>query len=97
MMAKVYSVWVGGTEVTDNYVSYNEALETHDRYERLGYDDIIIEEIEVSDLTDTDKNIAVYRALAVAVDMYDFDLDEVLLGEGYTKEDIVEIREWIGV
>ena len=35
-----YTVWVGGTEVTDNYVSKDEARRLYDKYKAQGYDDI---------------------------------------------------------
>ena len=35
-----YSVWVGGTEVNDNYLSYDEAVRLYDKYKAQGYDDV---------------------------------------------------------
>ena len=35
-----YSVWVGGTEVNDNYLAYDEAVRLYDKYKAQGYDDV---------------------------------------------------------
>ena len=35
-----YTVWVGGTEVNDNWLTYDEALTLYDKYKAQGYDDI---------------------------------------------------------
>ena len=35
-----YSVWVGGTEVSDNYLPYDEAVRLYDKYKAQGYDDV---------------------------------------------------------
>ena len=39
----MYTVWVGGTEVTDNYVTFGEAYLIYEKYRRKGYDDIIVQ------------------------------------------------------
>lgn len=39
-----YSVWVGGIEVNDNYLSKEDAEMYADEFRRLGYDDVIIEQ-----------------------------------------------------
>ncbi len=39
-----YTVWVGGTEVTDCYVDKETADRLKEIYESEGYDDVIIEE-----------------------------------------------------
>ena len=41
---KKYTVWVGGTEMTDHYVTYTSAKLLYDNYEGQGYKDIIIKE-----------------------------------------------------
>jgi|TARA_B110000046_G_C12829124_1_gene328711 hypothetical protein len=41
---KKYTVWVGGTEVTDHFVTYTSAKLLYDNYEGQGYKDIIIKE-----------------------------------------------------
>jgi len=41
---KKYTVWVGGTEITDFFVTYSIAKELHKQYEALGYNDVIIQE-----------------------------------------------------
>lgn len=44
-MANVYSVWAGGTEVNDHYLSLDEAFNLADVFEREGYEDICIEKV----------------------------------------------------
>ena len=41
---KKYTVWVGGTEITDFFVTYSIAKELLKQYTALGYDDVIIQE-----------------------------------------------------
>lgn len=41
---KLYTVWVGGTEVNDYYLTYEEAMDLADDYIEDGYDDVSIEE-----------------------------------------------------
>ena len=41
---KKYTVWVGGTEVTDVFVKYSIAKEILKQYTALGYDDVKIQE-----------------------------------------------------
>jgi len=35
-----YAVWVGGTEVNDKWLTYDEAIALYDKYKAQGYDDI---------------------------------------------------------
>jgi len=35
-----YTVWVGGTEANDNWLSYDEAVALYDKYKAQGYDDV---------------------------------------------------------
>ena len=42
MEEKIYSVWVGGGEVNDNYLTKNEAISLAKEYEDDGYDDVVI-------------------------------------------------------
>lgn len=42
---KEYTVWVGGTEVNNYYLTKKEAENLAFEYEDDGYDDIIIEKI----------------------------------------------------
>lgn len=56
-----YTVWVGGTEVCDEYLNSLEAAQSlADEYRNKGYDDVIImwqpEEITVDDLVSVIKN-----------------------------------------
>ena len=39
-----YTVWVGGTEITDVFVKYSIAKELLKQYQALGYDDVYIQE-----------------------------------------------------
>ena len=38
-----YTVWVGGTEVTDHFVTYTTAKNILDGYTQQGYDDVVIQ------------------------------------------------------
>jgi len=42
MNEKIYSVWVGGSEVNDVYLTKAEAEELADTYKEDGYDDVVI-------------------------------------------------------
>ena len=45
-----YTVWVGGTEVTDHYVDFDEAYYIASCWHvDEGYDDVIIEEVDNGD------------------------------------------------
>ena len=48
MVAKRFTVWVGGFEVNDYLLTKNEAEILADEYEEDGYDDVIIEEININ-------------------------------------------------
>ncbi len=39
---KIYSVWVGGGEINDYYLGWNEASELAQYYKNKGYDDVKI-------------------------------------------------------
>ena len=41
-----YTVWVGGTEVNDHYLTKKQAYNLADYYQSYGYDDIIIEKYD---------------------------------------------------
>lgn len=41
----IYTVWVGGIEVTDEYLTEAEANKLVTKYEDEGYDDVRIEQI----------------------------------------------------
>jgi hypothetical protein len=43
----MYTVWVGGTEVTDNYVDFEKAKTIHDSFKENGHNDIIVQFEEV--------------------------------------------------
>lgn len=43
----IYTVWVGGTEVIDNYVTLTEARELVEYYKALGYDDVIAQSVSI--------------------------------------------------
>lgn len=42
---KFYTVWVGGSEVNDYEIDFEEAKRLKEHYLDLGYDDVEIEEI----------------------------------------------------
>ena len=41
-MSRVYSVWVGASEVNDYYLSLEDAIELAQEYKDDGYDDVVI-------------------------------------------------------
>ena len=41
---KKYTVWVGGTEITDFFVTYAIAKEILKQYQALGYNDVSIQQ-----------------------------------------------------
>lgn len=43
---KKYSVWVGGSEVNDYYLTKEQAEDLAEEYKEDGYDDVVIEEID---------------------------------------------------
>lgn len=43
---KKYSVWVGGSEVNDYYLTKEQAEYLAEEYKEDGYDDVVIEEID---------------------------------------------------
>jgi len=42
-----YSVWVGGTEVNNNYLTKKEAVDIKAKWELQGYNDVTIKNKEV--------------------------------------------------
>jgi hypothetical protein len=44
-MSKIYSVWVGGVEVSDYPLYYETALRVAEEWREDGYDDVQIEEM----------------------------------------------------
>ena len=38
-----YTVWVGGTEVNDSLLEYDDAMEIADSYKKKGHTDVIVE------------------------------------------------------
>jgi len=45
----MYSVWVGGVEINDHYITdHIEALELAKKYSLEGYDDVAIQDIDIS-------------------------------------------------
>jgi hypothetical protein len=42
----LYSVWVGGGEVNDYLLSYEQAKTLADQYRKQGYTDVVIEQSE---------------------------------------------------
>jgi len=45
-MNRIYSVWVGGAEVNDYYLTHEQAKNLAFEYETDGYDDVAIEKIK---------------------------------------------------
>jgi len=43
--SKKFTVWVGGVEVNDYYLTEDEAKDLVKEYEMDGYDDVVMEEI----------------------------------------------------
>jgi hypothetical protein len=43
MTKSKYSVWVGGIEVNDHYLTKSEATKLAESYRNEGYDDVIID------------------------------------------------------
>ena len=78
-----YSVWVGGTEANDNYLSYDEAVRLYDKYKAQGYDDVqldarIKESVNEDDsFRDRDNFVTAYIAAA-----------EELAGEEFEDGDV---------
>ena len=48
MEKKLYTIWVGGTEVVDHYVPFDVATSIADEYKEDGYDDVLIEESKLA-------------------------------------------------
>ena len=46
---RIFTVWVGGTEVNDFYLDKNGADSLSDNYKQQGYDDVVIEELPAWD------------------------------------------------
>jgi hypothetical protein len=43
---KKFSVWVGGVEVNDFYLTLEQAQAIADDYKSEGYDDVVVEEVK---------------------------------------------------
>ncbi len=41
---KKYTVWVGGTEVTDHFVTMTTAKDIYAKYAEEGYEDVVIQQ-----------------------------------------------------
>jgi len=44
-----YTVWVGGTEVNDSLLEYDDAMEIADSYKKKGHTDVIVECVEYNE------------------------------------------------
>ena len=54
-----YAVWVGGTEVNDKWLTYDEAITLYDKYKAQGYDDIKLDariKKDSKEVTETDED-----------------------------------------
>jgi len=49
LMTDKYTVWVGGTEVNDSLLEYDDAIKLADSYRKKEYDDVIVECIEYNE------------------------------------------------
>lgn len=47
---ELYTVWVGGTEVNDYYLTKEEATELATKFIKDGYDDVEIELVNMSEV-----------------------------------------------
>ena len=68
-MKRRFSVWVGGGEMNDNYLTEKEAKSLADNCRATGYDDVVIEEmkgsIKASDFIEwyfSDRKLYKFRA-----------------------------------
>ena len=52
---KMYSVWVGGGEVNDYYIDRDEAERIAERWRDRGYDDVVVDEIDLGDDDEPDE------------------------------------------
>ena len=91
-----YTVWVGGTEVTDVWVTKQQAEEIAEDYKRIGYDDVQIE-AKGYEITHAEFVVALCRAISVIHDGFPhLSLDEIWEGEGYSEEEIEAIKNKLG-
>ena len=49
MKTDKYTVWVGGTEVNDYYLEYDDAMKLAESYRKEGYTDVIVECVEYNE------------------------------------------------
>jgi len=42
-MERIWTVWVGGGEVNDSLLTYEEAVDIANKYKDKGYDDVIVD------------------------------------------------------
>jgi len=49
MKTDKYTVWVGGTEVNDYYLEYDDAMKLAKSYKNKGYTDVIVECVEYNE------------------------------------------------
>lgn len=49
---KLYTVWVGASEVNDYYLTLEDAIDLAHEYEDDGYDDVVIEPINKGDINE---------------------------------------------
>lgn len=47
----MYSVWVGGSEVNSHYLTYIQAYNLAEEYKSDGYNDVVIQEIPLTNTT----------------------------------------------
>jgi len=49
MKTDKYIVWVGGTEVNDSLLEYDNAMKLAESYKKKGYTDVIVECVEYNE------------------------------------------------
>lgn len=51
MEDKLFTVWVGGLEINDYYLTEQEANRLVDQYRNLGYEDIVLDRIHIGNVS----------------------------------------------
>ena len=102
-MERRYTVWVGGGEMNDNYLTHKEAISLADNCRATGYDNVVIEEMkgsitassfitwyfsDESDYRDLGRDVA--NALTNS-GYYNMNIKRVFDGCGYIPEHICEV------
>lgn len=51
MEEKLFTVWVGGLEINDHYLTEQEAHRLANLYRNLGYEDIVLDRIHIGNVS----------------------------------------------